>query len=279
MGKSSGEMSHQHVVITPKSDEPAEDRHIRDLRVDIRHTRAEMTETIEQLQHRLEPDRIKEQVKASVRAKTIGRAQNMFDSTRSTGFVDRIRQNPLPAAMIAVGLGWLFAGSRSGTSSSDYYGMNDSSTDGLAGMARGRMNDMAGQAQDRMDDLTSRAQDRMDDLTSRAQGQMNDLTGRAQETMSGLSDRARMQASRAQGGFQSVLDDNPLALGVVALAAGAAIGMAVPTTPREHELMGEARDELLDQAQSRAQDAVQKAQKVAKTAVSAAQSATETLNS
>ena len=235
MGKSADEMSARRVVISAGpgevtregrrsvADREPDDRRIYELRADIRHKRQEMAYTVEALQHRLEPDRLKEQVRARVRAKTVGRAQDMLENTRSTGsgLLDRIRENPIPAAMVAVGLGWLF----------------------------------------------TRPQERFD---GEARARASELAGRAQDRASEMGDRARMQAYRAQGGFQQMLDDNPLGLGALALAAGAAIGLAAPSTAKEHELMGEARDSLLDQAQAKAQNTVQKAQQVAKTAVSSA---------
>ena len=55
----------------------------------------------------------------------------------------------------------------------------------------------------------------------------------------------------------------PLAIGAVALALGTAVGLAVPQTA-ENEWMGEARDTLVDKAQSVSQDAIEKVQQVAR---------------
>ena len=51
--------------------------------------------------------------------------------------------------------------------------------------------------------------------------------------------------------------------GVLALALGTAVGMAVPETQAEHEFMGEARDKLVDRAQDVARDTMEKVQRVA----------------
>ena len=67
-----------------------------------------------------------------------------------------------------------------------------------------------------------------------------------------------------------MLEDNPLAVGALALALGTAIGLAVPETQREHRLMGDMRDNLLDQASSKASETFQKVQQVADAAVSTA---------
>jgi hypothetical protein len=48
----------------------------------------------------------------------------------------------------------------------------------------------------------------------------------------------------------------PLAVGAAALLIGASLGMVVPETDRENELMGEARDNALERAQEAASGAV-----------------------
>src|SRR3954471_21528255 len=57
----------------------------------IELTRAEMTETVDALQERLDPQRLKEQVKVQAR-----------DTARSTGseVLETIRRNPVPVAVV-----------------------------------------------------------------------------------------------------------------------------------------------------------------------------------
>jgi uncharacterized protein YjbJ (UPF0337 family) len=59
------------------------------------------------------------------------------------------------------------------------------------------------------------------------------------------------------------MEENPLAVGAVALALGAAVGLAIPSTQIENRYMGEARNNLLHKAEETARDAVGKVQKVA----------------
>jgi ElaB/YqjD/DUF883 family membrane-anchored ribosome-binding protein len=97
----------------------------REIRAEIAHTRAEMGETINAIQDRLDPERLKEQVREEVRDRvdhvkdqvrdaTIGRAEhvmNMVDyQAREAGssLWDRIRANPIPSAMVGFGLAWMF---------------------------------------------------------------------------------------------------------------------------------------------------------------------------
>jgi len=56
--------------------------------------------------------------------------------------------------------------------------------------------------------------------------------------------------------YDHYIEENPLAVGAVALALGAAVGFAIPLTQKENEYMGEYRDNILEKAQETAQDAL-----------------------
>ena len=49
--------------------------------------------------------------------------------------------------------------------------------------------------------------------------------------------------------FGDMLQDSPLIIGAAAMALGAIVGFAFPTTEKENEIMGEARDRVMDRAQ------------------------------
>src|ERR671939_285741 len=93
--------------------EDAADAETAAIRAEIRDTRERMGDTIEEIGERLNPRHLKEQVKHDIREATIGRVENMAQSTadrvsqtRRT-ITDTVRENPIPAAMIGIGLGWL----------------------------------------------------------------------------------------------------------------------------------------------------------------------------
>ena len=72
-----------------------------------------------------------------------------------------------------------------------------------------------------------------------------------------------------------MLHENTLTVGALAVGTGAAIGLAIPETSKEHEVMGEARDTVVEKAQEKAQDAQQRVQRVAEEAQGAAQQEAE----
>jgi ElaB/YqjD/DUF883 family membrane-anchored ribosome-binding protein len=89
-----------------------------DIRAEIDMTRAELTQTLNAIQEKLSPERIKQQATDQVRAATVGRVETMADDAkwkvRGVGedVFDTIKRNPAPALLTAVGLGWLFMESR-----------------------------------------------------------------------------------------------------------------------------------------------------------------------
>jgi ElaB/YqjD/DUF883 family membrane-anchored ribosome-binding protein len=249
-------------------------------RAEIERTRSDMSETVDAIQERLSPENLKEQAKDRVREATVGRAQEA-----GSGILETIRANPLPAALTGIGLGWLFVSARRSSSAQPRYRdsayayptaydyaprYEESSTPSTpsAGQALER-------ARDKVGETASQAQDQAEQVASQAQNKAGQVAGQAQDQVSRLSNQARYQAQRASGGFQRVLRENPLTVGALAVGVGAAAGLALPQTSQEHEVMGEARDTLVEKAQEKAEEAQQKVQRVAQEAQSAVQQEAE----
>src|SRR3954471_74061 len=136
MGERSDEMNRHYDTGASDAvgtDEIAATDDTAETRAGIEETRTEMSETIEAIQERLNPQHLKEQVKdqvreqfqeakATVREATIGKAEDMARNVGNTvdqaryGLMETIRQNPVPAALVGIGLGWLFMNKRSAPS-------------------------------------------------------------------------------------------------------------------------------------------------------------------
>src|SRR6185436_15188388 len=69
--------------------------------------------------------------------------------------------------------------------------------------------------------------------------------------------RARSAASRATTTVDDFVHENPLAAGAIAVAIGAAIGLAVRSTEYEDRAMGATRDQALAKAKSVANNVTQ----------------------
>lgn len=264
--------------------------------------------------------------RAAVREATVGRVEHMVHDAREsvtdagTSVLDTIKANPIPAAMIGLGLGWLIFGASRGprTGSAERtmrrYRMNAGQQYGYGpgyGYAEGRdeggSSDFAegprrvlrqGQkavgnamhaAGDGVSNLGHRVQEGASHLVEGAQGVAHDATdtvshlaqdaghrvagmaGGARDAAMHFAGDARVrgqrvvrgagrQIMRAERGIESTLRENPLALGAVAIAIGAAIGLSLPHTRVEDEWMGDTKERLLHQAEDMAGQAIHKAE-------------------
>ncbi|MGB5813332.1 MAG: hypothetical protein WBG86_22545, partial [Polyangiales bacterium] len=107
--------------------------------------------------------------------------------------------------------------------------------------------------------LTARVAERASDLYSTAKGTTSEMIGRARDTSRHVHARASEQARHGQEAVVHYYDAEPLLVGAAALALGAAIGAAIPTTAAEHQRLGPYRDQLLGKATSAAEEGVREA--------------------
>jgi len=97
------------------------------IRRDIDETREELSETIDAIQEKLKPANIVSSATDTIKQATTERVRHMTQSAghaasnmlygsrqRSGGFIDGIRENPFPAALIGIGAAWLLMSNRSG---------------------------------------------------------------------------------------------------------------------------------------------------------------------
>jgi ElaB/YqjD/DUF883 family membrane-anchored ribosome-binding protein len=245
------------------------DRRTSEIRSEIQQTRGEMQETIDAIEDRLKPRNVVSRAAGSVRDATVGRvkqaaatAQDTLSSRtrgwsehRGNGFMDRIRENPVPAAIAATSLAWLaFSGrGRDAHMRDAIYG---STRDGDARLWETQIStDMEGVGTTYDDDLES------------SRGSIKERAGRAveraQSVTSDAGSRLRDVSSRAQDGARRLTHENTMAAGAIAAAIGVAIGLALPETRREQELMGEARDSVVGKAKDAARGVAQRVQSAA----------------
>lgn len=279
---------------SPSVPDSATNSQHQDIRDDIEDTRAEMSGTIDEIHERLDPGTLMSQARDSARDATIGRAERMVndagDSERDAGtsMLETIKQNPVPTAMIAFGVGWLWthrqnassANRRRGGYRTGYYGVYDTDAPYRADQWRYRdydrqsagdnMSESASNVQDRAGRAASQVQGQAGQMVAQAQGQVSEWSDRAQGQMNSWGGLAQDQLGRVVDEFDHLLQENPLGVATVALGLGAAAGLMVPETQQENRWMGEKRDQVMDQAQGMAQDTMDKVQRVAGTAQEAA---------
>jgi len=96
-----------------------------EIRADIDQTRASVGDKIDQLQARLDPNRLKAQAQETVQEMLSDTANSMTDYVRThkdemvSSIADAARRNPLPTALMGLGLGWLILESMAGNKRHD----------------------------------------------------------------------------------------------------------------------------------------------------------------
>jgi len=260
----------------------------------VEETRSNLAGTIDAIQEKLSPENLAQQAKDTVKEATVGRVQHAIGGAGSTvsdtvssaqdtaaGFgqsiMNTIRQNPIPAGIVGFGLGWMLMSSRNSdntpnrsynngysrgyTPSGGYreYGSYDTGSGSTMDNIQGTVSGAAQGAQD----TASQAMDTVQNAAQSAQDMAGQAAGQISDTASQIGNQAQYGAQQAMGSAQGLMQSNPLAVGAIALALGAAVGLAIPETQKEDELMGSARQSLMDEAQQKAQDTIQKVSNVA----------------
>ncbi len=226
----------------------------------------------------------------------------------STQMLQTMRDNPIPTAMAGVGLWWLWRKSRDNGEqqhqpSADSrtwqaYSRNDPQYYGAGGRFQGQQGSGYGyQGSESQDDTQSGASegmmDRASDMASgvagQAQGAVGQVTGGMQsaagavaggiqssagavaDSVGNVAGTAQHTARATTNQLQEWMRDRPLVVAGAALALGASIGMALPETEKERELMGSMSEDLMDRARSTAQSAQEKVRSTAEEVASTAQ--------
>jgi hypothetical protein len=223
---------------------------------ELEATRAEMGSTIEALADKLTPGSL------------MRWAADYFE-TGPKQFADNLgndlRRNPVPALLAGIGIGWLMLAGRSRREGiGSPYG--DRAREGMRSM-REKVSGVG----ERMRSRKERANLTMAEQQQRYGHSAEGLRERTGETAERLRERASewtesgrlwaVRASRAGSeagdSARRMIDDRPLVVGLVALAAGALIGAAMPRVDSRSEKVERTRERLAEQAREKAAEATQ----------------------
>jgi len=230
---------------------------------EINHTRNEMDQTLSAIEHRLTPGQLVDQGLDYLRHSGAREyAANLGSS---------VKTNPLPVTLAGIGLAWMMATSNRSPQPA-------SNEDGGPGIGE-RMRSAKDTLQSTKDSISGSMQSTKESLSSGVQSAKHSLSSgmqSARDRASQLSDTAGRQVDRARENWDYMLRENPLVLGAIGLAIGAVAAALAPRTRAEDQMMGEARDNLMDQAKqagaAKLEEAKQAAESVKNTAVEAVKS-------
>ncbi|HIJ62055.1 MAG TPA: DUF3618 domain-containing protein [Rhodospirillaceae bacterium] len=189
------------------------------IETEIEQTRGAMSDTLQAIERKLSPNRLVDEAMQTMRNIDISNSR----------VLDVIRDHPLPVALTGLGLGWLALAALGS-------GRQQAAAGGPRGVAEppggwAGYGAAAGGGGNGSGSELSSAEDEEGALDSgNGAGHLGRKIGRLGET---LRHRAGDIATRGTDVFQ----DHPVAVGLLAMAAGLALGLAVPRSRRGYDLV------------------------------------------
>ena len=204
---------------------------------DIERTRTSLGHTIDEIENRLSPGQLLDQVVGAARRHGGDFATNLGRSAEN---------HPMPLLLTAVGIAWMMASANQppppARPRGEHAGFSDKTADAKHRMQHG------------MDSAKSAAS-AVGDRASRASHAVGDTVSHAGERMREQGERMRLQGQRMREGFSHMMDEQPLLVGAMGIALGAALGALLPRSEAEDRLMGDARDSAARSLKDRASEA------------------------
>ena len=230
------------------------------IQTEISQTRAEMGKTLDAIQRKLSADGLTNQLmgEAMTYFRTNG-GDAMKDYGRRIGGI--AAKNPMPLALIGIGAAWLAMSNRRsaddtyypyledpdnyGDAYTDaYVGDGGSSGPGLMDKAKGKL----AAAREKMSSTVQGARDKVSQVSSEA----GDKAGSAKASIKDMSSRAtrtaRSQYESTVTNVQHMMDERPLAVGLLGLGIGMALGALLQISQQENRLMGRYSDRAVAKA-------------------------------
>jgi len=243
-----------------------DDRRPEEIQAEIERTRTDLNHTLSAIEQRLNPSEL---------------LDRGFDYLRDNGAREYVvnlgvaaRQDPLPLALVGVGLAWLMMSSRAGSRVDRVHvGSPGPSADELRSGVRDTtagVRDSVSGAVSGVKDAVASMRDKVSsvrDSAARTSQKISDSTQRISQTAQAARDKAsqmgsaaREQADRMRSGIDRLINEQPLALGAVGLAVGAVLAATAPRTRQEDRLMGDLSDRLKDDVKQAGEEQLDRVQ-------------------
>jgi hypothetical protein len=153
---------------------------------------------------------------------------------------DTVKRNPVPILLTAAGLTWLLVSAIRSRDDELYdleaedEDLDDEDMDDIeleeGGSTAGR--------------LRRKVRDRVEATRERLRASREAASNKVSQAM----DATRERGAQMRGQLSSMMEEQPLVFGAIAVAVGALIGAALPTTQVENRTVGEVRDRTLEKA-------------------------------
>lgn len=224
--------------------------------------RARLSETADQLKARMSPGQLMDEVLTQFRD---GDGNRMLENLRT-----QARDNPMALALVGSGLAWLMMGTgpnagapsagfstpmrrsgapagtgASGTAESAFMAARDT-----VGATWDEASSAAGHAASSVRSAGSDALDSLRDGAGAAARAAHDARAAGEARLADLGHCAADLGHQARRGLADVLEREPLVIGALGLAVGAAIGALLPASALEREHLGDTGEALRDKAEA-----------------------------
>lgn len=269
-----------------------EPRSSTEIESDIRQTRGRMDATLDEIGNRLSARSLLNSAldwweSRGTGNRTGGAAKDTYQTVAR-----RVKENPIPALLVGAGVAWMIidattgddneggAGtgpsvskglrSRGGPSSpSEYLGDLRDSSDSGPGVAENvigtlehakqSVTEVAGAAKEKVSALGEAANEAAENVSKGAQKAYQG--GRSTTLEIGRSIESGYHSSAEQ--LENAMEEYPLAIGIGFAALGALIGVLLPRTRREDELLGEHSDQLVKATKEKGRELLERGKGVA----------------
>lgn len=252
-------------------------------------TRVELAATIDALE-----DKLTDLTARNLLEKGFNMIRDTLNSDAMNRGLDIVRANPIPIAMIGVGVAWLVA-SNTGV-------VDRIANDERIEAARRRVADAASDLGSRAGSLASDMAGKLgmggserplgqtgnpivDEAGGPGSGWVHQMSDMAQGAVRSVRDSAMVNrvsnfagdgAGRVADQMTDAFERNPLIVGAVGLMAGAVLAALLPSTRMEDDLLGSTRDQLWEKAENAGQDAITRLRDTATHAIDSATDAAAT---
>jgi Protein of unknown function (DUF3618) len=278
----------------PLISNPAEEdrRSSSEIKSNIRRTRDRLDDTLEDLNERLSPRALINDVLNWFESRGIHQPGTRSEDALNRGYrnvVRYVKENPIPSLLIGTGIAWLILRPENGHPTEHVdpdsradddllaFSSPEAAETGTALFEKSQnsgiastLKEKAGQAQEALSSASETLKDKMADIGSGVHG-MAVSGGRAvaegirQGRRVGSDATQNLQKSYAYSGdrFQEAVEEYPLAIAVGFLGVGLLTGLLLPRTRPEDKLVGEKSDQLIDQVKETGKETLEKAKTVA----------------
>lgn len=232
------------------------ERRPEEIEANIARTRGDMDATLTAIEQRLTPGQLFDQGLDYLKQS----GAREFASNLGA----QVKNNPMPVALMGVAIAWLMATGNRGAS---YSASSSYMYEGQGGEGEGRlaaMKERVSSGVSSAKDTVGSARATMKDSFTSASQSARERVGQLGQSARSQMERARHQAERVRSGYDTMVREQPLALGAIGVAIGALLAAVAPRTRKEDELMGEASDQLAQKVKETGQTHLEKAKELGK---------------